>query len=156
FIVLPRIEPILQHLLGRALRTGRLQSNVSDLLNKFLFGMRAFQHPVRGLGFALLTPVIWLLDGLTFMLAGQPLSLHEPLPQALLLVAALGLSSAVPSTPGYVGIYQFVAVTVLTPFGFSRDDALALILAAQAVMYLVVVVWGALGLWALGVGRRPA
>jgi glycosyltransferase 2 family protein len=68
------------------------------------------------------------------------------------LIAALGLSSAAPSTPGYVGIYQFVAVTVLAPFGFARDEALAFILATQAVnVYAVVIVWGTLGLWSLGV-----
>jgi len=50
---------------------------------------------------------------------------------ALLLLTALGLGSALPSTPGYVGIYQFVAVTVLTPFGIGRDEALAFILVLQ-------------------------
>jgi hypothetical protein len=110
---------------------------------------------VRGLGFALLTPVIWLADSVAFLLVGQAFGLHLALAQALVLIAALGLASAAPSTPGYVGIYQFVAVTVLAPFGFGRDDALAFILAAQAVIYLVVLVWGAIGLWVLGVRGRP-
>ena len=51
------------------------------------------------------------------------------------------------STPGYVGIYQFVAVTVLQPFGFSRTDAIAYILVAQALLYVVIGFWGSLGLW---------
>jgi hypothetical protein len=42
-----------------------------------------------------------------------------------------GLGSALPSTPGYVGIYQFAAVSALTPFGFSRADAIAYVLVAQ-------------------------
>jgi uncharacterized membrane protein YbhN (UPF0104 family) len=56
------------------------------------------------------------------------------------------VGSALPSTPGYVGIYQFVAVTVLTPFGFSRADAIAFIVVAQALMYVVIGFWGAIGL----------
>ena len=63
---------------------------------------------------------------------GAALGFQIPLPVAFLLIAGLGLGSALPSTPGYVGIYQFVAVTVLTPFGFSRTDAIAYILVAQA------------------------
>ena len=59
--------------------------------------------------------------------------------------AALGLGSALPSTPGYVGVYQFVAVTVLTPFGFTRTDAIAYILVAQALMYVVIGFWGSVG-----------
>ena len=61
---------------------------------------------------------------------------------ASLLLCGLGLGSALPSTPGYVGIYQFVAVTVLVPFGIPRDGALAFILVGQAVGYVVVLFLG--------------
>ena len=60
-------------------------------------------------------------------------------------IAGLGLGSALPSTPGYVGIYQFVAVKVLVPFGFSKTDAIAYILLAQAMQYAVIGLWGAFG-----------
>jgi len=69
-----------------------------------------------------------------------------PVPAAFLLIASLGLGSALPSTPGYVGIYQFVAVTVLGPFGFSRTDAIAYILNVQALGYVVIGVWGSIGI----------
>ena len=69
---------------------------------------------------------------------------------AFLLIAGLGLGSAMPSTPGYVGIYQFVAVSILTPFCYSRTDAIAYILLVQAMSYVVLAFWGLIG---LGVGR---
>ena len=68
---------------------------------------------------------------------------------ALLLLTGLGLGSALPSTPGYVGVYQFVAVTVLTPFGISRDAALAYILVVQVLGYVVVTLFGLPGLYLL-------
>jgi hypothetical protein len=67
--------------------------------------------------------------------------------QSFILLAALGLSSAIPSTPGYIGVQQFVAVSVLVPFGFSRPAALAYILIAQVFNYLVISFWGLIGLW---------
>ena len=82
------------------------------------------------------------------MIAGAALGFTMPISAAFLLIAGLGLGSALPSTPGYVGIYQFVAVTVLEPFGFSRTDAIAYILVAQALRYVVIGFWGALGLCA--------
>jgi hypothetical protein len=66
------------------------------------------------------------------------------LPTAFLLIAGLGIGSALPSTPGYLGIYQFVAVSVLTPFGFARTDAIAYILLLQALGYVVISCWGLL------------
>ena len=59
---------------------------------------------------------------------------------AFLLLTGIGLGSSLPSTPGYLGVYQFVAMTVLTPFGFSRDAALAYILVAQALGYAVILI----------------
>jgi glycosyltransferase 2 family protein len=156
FVAIPRLERPLQRLLTRLLGERELTAKLSTLLTQFLLGMRAFQHRSRGAGFAALTVVIWLGDSLALILVARAFDLTLTLPEALLLIAALGLASAAPSTPGYVGIYQFVAVTVLAPFGFSRDAALAYIIAAQAVIYAVVIVWGALGLWALGFRRGEA
>jgi hypothetical protein len=115
--------------------------------------MRAFQHWGRALSFTSLTVTIWLVDGLGTVICAHALGLSLTLPVALLFLAALGLSSAAPSTPGYVGVYQFVAVTVLPPFGFTRTGALTFILVAQGLSYVVVTVWGLIGLWRLNI--RP-
>ena len=147
----PRLENLLRRSLTWLPLPATLHARLMNVTEQFLLGMRAFQHPGRALSFASLTVVIWLADALGAMVIAQALNLSLTLPQSLLLLAAMGLASAVPSTPGYVGVYQFVAVTVLAPFGFSQSAALAYILVAQAVAYLVVIVWGLAGLWQLGV-----
>jgi uncharacterized protein (TIRG00374 family) len=119
-----------------------------------LRGMRAFHDARRLSGFLGLTVLIWSLDALGTVITGSALGFRIPISVAFLLIAGLGLGSALPSTPGYVGIYQFVAVTVLTPFGFSRTDAIAYILVAQALMYVVIGFWGSLGLWRYRRTRR--
>jgi uncharacterized membrane protein YbhN (UPF0104 family) len=53
-----------------------------------------------------------------------------------------------------VGVYQFVAVTVLTPFGFSQSDAIAYILLFQAMTYVVFLFFGLIGLWRSQGGLR--
>jgi hypothetical protein len=125
------------------------RASIDHLSGRFLDGMRSLQNPGRATSFVLLTALVWLADGLGTMLGGFMLRLEFSLPQALLLLAGLGLSSAIPSTPGYVGVYQFAAVTVLTPFGFTKSEALAYILVAQAFNYLLVTIWGLPGLWLL-------
>ena len=155
-VVATHLDGLIRNLLTRLSLRHALDARLSDSIGQFLLGMRAFQHPGRALLFAGLTVVIWLTDAPMAIEVGSALNLTLALPQALLLLAALGLSSAVPSTPGYVGIYQFVAVTVLTPFDFSRSEALACIIAFQAVNYGVVIVWGFMGLCLLGATRSGA
>lgn len=154
-LFLPRLERQLRRLVRRFARSEALRERALTLMERFLFGMRAFQHPVRASLFLALTGLIWANDALAAITVANAFGLHLQLFQALLLLAALGLSSAAPSTPGYVGIYQAVAVTVLAPFGFSRNDALAFILAFQAANYLCVLVWGGLGLWRTSLGHHP-
>ena len=104
--------------------------------------MRAFHHTGRFLGFAAFTVVIWVGDAASTMVGAHALGLRLSFPMAILLLTGLGLSSALPSTPGYVGIYQFVAVTVLVPLGIAKSAALAFILILQAYGYVATLLVG--------------
>ena len=120
-----------------------------DIFQRFLTGLSSLHDARRALNFAGLTGLLWVLDALGATLTGRALNLPLDLFQALLLLATLGLASAIPSTPGYVGTYQFVAVTILPLFGFTRSQAFTFILVMQASNYAVVTLWGLLGVWRL-------
>ena len=143
--VLPRLESLARTVLERLPLPLGLRARLMGVMEHGLRGIRAFHDARRLLAFLALTLVIWSMDTLFTIIGAAALGLTIPVPVAFLLIAALGLGSALPSTPGYVGIYQFVAVTVLVPFGFSRSDAIAYILVAQALAYVVIGFWGSLG-----------
>jgi uncharacterized protein (TIRG00374 family) len=126
------------------------RARLAGVTEQFLNGARAIHHPSRALSFTAMAAAIWMMDALSSVVMAKALSLDLTVPQAFILLAALGLASALPSTPGAVGIFQLVAVTILIPFGFSRDSALAYILVAQAFGYLVITIWGTIGIWQLG------
>lgn len=151
--VTPRFESLIVTVLLWVPLPARFSETLVTLATQFLMGMQAFQQGRRAIAFALLTALAWLFDALAFTQIANAFNLTLSLPEALLLLAALGLSSAAPSTPGYIGIYQFVAVTVLVPLGFAQNDALVLVLAFQAVDYLGVTALGAIGLWRLGIAK---
>ena len=123
-----------------------IRDKVIKILEQIHIGLRTFHDGKRLSGFISLTMVIWMLDALGTLVGMHALGLTTTLPVALLLITGLGLGSALPSTPGYVGIYQFVAVSVLTPFGFSRTNAIAYILLFQALQYVLVTFWGLIAL----------
>lgn len=124
-----------------------LKLRLVSLMEHVLTGVRTFHDPGRVARFVLLTAAIWSFDAVTFMLVARSMGLSLGLAPTLLLITGLGLGSSLPSTPGYVGIFQFVAVNVLPPFGISRNSALAYIILAQVAGYLVVLVLGLFGLW---------
>ena len=144
--VLPFLGPAGAIAITRAPLPPALQTRLVTALGRALDGMRAFHDARRLSGFVSLAILIWCLDAAGTVVGGAALGLSIPTAAAFLLIAGLSLGSALPSTPGYVGIYQFIAVSVLTPFGLSRADAIAYILVTQALMYVVIGVWGSLGL----------
>lgn len=143
--ILPKLEGSFRHLLGLLPVPHTMREKLRHAMEQILVGIRSFHDVGRLLRFLGLTMVIWLGDGVGTMLGMKALGMSVNLPLALLLITGLGLGSALPSTPGYVGIYQFVAVSVLVPFGFSRTDAIAYILMVQALQYLVITFWGLIG-----------
>src|SRR5579864_2612700 len=132
---------------------GAFRERAEGTLRHVLRGIRSFHDRGRLGRFLALTAIVWSLDGITTVVLASAIGMSITLPIAFLLIAGLGLGSAMPSTPGYVGIYQFAAVSILTPFGYSRTDAIAYILLVQAMSYIVLAFWGLIG---LGVGRDPA
>jgi glycosyltransferase 2 family protein len=146
-VVLPHTGGLVESILKRLPLPTKFRDIFLRLASQVLEGLRAFHDWGRLAGFVALTVVIWSSDCLGVVLGAHALGLEISFPVALLLLTALGLGSALPSTPGYVGIYQFVAVTVLSPFGISKDAALAFILVQQALGYVVVTALGLPGLY---------
>jgi uncharacterized membrane protein YbhN (UPF0104 family) len=147
-LLLPRFSGWLNRIIYALPFPGEtLKPRLSHFLQQFLRGLQSLSDLRRASTFGALTLIIWLMDGIGTVFTAYILGLHFTLVQALVLLAGLGLSSALPSTPGYVGIYQFIAVLVLVPFGFSNAEAVAYIIFAQIVGILIVVGWGAYALW---------
>jgi uncharacterized protein (TIRG00374 family) len=153
-MLLPHTGGLVENLLRRTPLPEGLRNRLLRLAEQILLGLRAFHNWGRFTGFVLLTVVIWTADSVGVMAGCRALGLTLSFRVALLLVTALGLGSALPSTPGYVGIYQFVSVTVLAPFGISRDEALAYILVAQALASVLLLAFGLPGLYKLQ-GSKP-
>jgi uncharacterized protein (TIRG00374 family) len=124
-----------------------LRQRLNGMTANAISAMHGFRNPSRFLQFIALTILIWLIDASSSMAVARALHLRLSLSLALLLLTALGVGSALPSTPGAVGIVQFVAVTVLVPFHFTHSDAIAFILTSQAAGYIVITSLGLLGLW---------
>jgi glycosyltransferase 2 family protein len=145
---LPRMGRIFEKLIGAVPRISESsKSKLLSIVQQFLDGFRSLANGSRAIRFIFLTALIWLMDSSGTVLIAYALGLPLKITQAVVLLAGLGLSSAIPSTPGYVGVYQYVAVIILAPFGYSSAQAVALILFSQIANLLIVLTWGGLALW---------
>lgn len=124
----------------------KIKKPLLEFMNEFLLGAQAFLNPGRAARFIGYSAVLWFLDATGTVLLSVALNMHFNYAQAIVLLMAMGLSSAIPSTPGYVGIYQYVAVTLLPIYGLTRSQALTFILVMQLVNIVNIMLWGFIGL----------
>ncbi len=94
--------------------------------------------------------IIWLCAGLQFYLVMPALGLDLPLTAALLVLCLTSLGMVVPSSPGYVGVFEYLAVLALSVFGVTREVALGYALVLHAFLILSSSVLGILGIWVEG------
>ena len=135
--VLPLLGPLGRTVIERAPLPGSLRPRLVAAMEQGLRGLRGFHDARRLSGFWRSRSDLGAGRGRHGARWRGPGAAIEPA-AAFLLIAGLSVGSALPSTPGYIGIYQFVAVSVLTPFGFSRAEAIAFILVTQALGYVVM------------------
>jgi uncharacterized membrane protein YbhN (UPF0104 family) len=152
-VAAPRFEHFFIGIIQRMPVPKKWKQVLENFTCRFLLGGKAFLHPARAGGFLSFSAIIWLLDGLIAIIVGRSLDLTFTLAQVMLFLVGLGLSSAIPSTPGYLGVYQFVAVTILPLYGVSKSQALSYMLILQATSVIVVVVAGLIGTWQLGLKK---
>ena len=95
----------------------------------------------------LLSVAAWLTWALGAYLVARSVGIELTMLQAIFVTAALNLGVAIPSSPGFVGTYQWLGVSALALFGIPQESALAYAIVLQAVWYVPTTLVG-LGCWA--------
>ena len=85
----------------------------------------------------------WLAWAAAAMLTARAVGLELSVLEAVFVTAAINLGVAIPSSPGFVGTYQWLGVSALALFGVGREAGLAFAIAMQAVWYVPTTLVGA-------------
>jgi glycosyltransferase 2 family protein len=102
------------------------------------------------LGWIALSLGAWATWALAALAVARSLDLELSLAEALFVTAVLNLGSAVPSSPGYVGTYEWLGVASLGLLGVDNEPALAFTILVHAAWYVPTTLFGAIALGARG------
>jgi uncharacterized protein (TIRG00374 family) len=116
-------------------------------------GVRALRNPSALALYVGYTAVIWVGNSILFWLLVRAFHLNVPLSAGFLLTGVLFLGMAVPSSPGYLGVFDYLMVITLSLYHVARGPAVAAALAAHVINFVPVTVVGLLLLAHHGAGR---
>lgn len=120
----------------------KFSSTILHLVENILAGASLLRSPWRACGVLVLTAVIWCSSYWIFDIF---LRLFQ-FPSTLLFVVSIGvtvaLAVALPSAPGFIGVYQTACVLVFQAFGLSQEQAVAYSLVNHLFQYVIFVLYG--------------
>ena len=102
---------------------------------------KIFARP-EGLPLALISVVIWTLEGVTLLVIGLAIDVSLTLPDAALITVLASLAAAIPAAPGYAGTFDAGMVLGLKAAGVSGGAAVGFILLVRFVMFVPVTLVG--------------
>lgn len=159
----PKVAERLLSIVLNVLPLGRLRGRVDGIARSFLHGLSVLSD-ARSVVAVLLTSLIaWLLEATMYFLVAQGFSsilqqqgIAEPPWYAFLLTCAVAnLVTIIPSTPGYVGPFDYAIKLVLSApaplFALPLNWVLGYTLVLHAALYFPITFVGLFFLWKAGI-----
>lgn len=131
-----------------------LAARIEALAMSLLTGLAALGGARRTGQVLALSVAAWLLEAAMYLTLMYAFEMSRSAPLALLTTAVANIGALIPSSPGYVGVFEAAALLALVPFGVPRETALAYVLVVHAALVLPVTLWGFYYTWREGVSLR--
>ena len=129
-----------------------LLARIEAIGRGFLVGVSGLRHRRRALQFLGCSALIWLTEvAITFLIV-QAFHLNVSVGGSLFIMLAVALGTMIPSSPGYIGTYEFFATSALALLDVTGGGALSFALMLHAVTFLGASFLGAACLVQTGMG----
>lgn len=135
----PWLHALISHRLPR-----RLGMRFEEIAYSGLAGIAGMFRPARAFGFVFLTTIIWSVEVAVVYLIASAIGIDLALGNALFVLLSIAMGTMVPSSPGFIGTYEFFGVAALNIIGISGTVALAFIVALHAATLLGATIIGAI------------
>lgn len=127
---------------------GRLLPRFRDrgrgILEHFANGLGVLRSPTRFASVLFWTVLHWLMNGLAFWLAFQAVGIEAPFSAALFLQALIAIGVALPSSPGFFGIFETVGKVGLALYGVDSTLAVSWALGFHILSFIPITL---IGMW---------
>lgn len=124
-----------------------LRTKINSVIGAFLDGLAVLRSPRDVLIVFLLSVIVWLFEASMYYIIMLGFNFTQPFYVLLLATSAANLFTIAPSTPGYVGVFDFPVRATLTAFGVAESVAISFTLVLHAALWVPVTLLGLYFLW---------
>lgn len=132
----------------------RARARIVGFLERFVDGTRALRSPALILGALSLSLLVWGLEVFVYHSMMDGFGYSPPLWVAALTLTVTNFGIAVPSAPGYLGVFEAACSGALIGVGLKKELALSYAIGLHLMMFVCITGTGLLLMWRLGLGLR--
>lgn len=110
--------------------------------HSFVETFAVMRRPADALALLALSVIVWLLETGVFAVVATAFAADVGLPGALFAMATGTLSTLIPSSPGYIGTFDYFTLTALAAYGIDDATAAAVALSVHAVLWIPLTLLG--------------
>ena len=129
-----------------------LEERGRKVLEKFIAGLSVLRRPDRFAAVIGWTTAHWLLNAVGYMLAFRAFGITVPFSAALFLLGFIALGAAVPSAPGFFGVFEYMAIQGLSIYGVPKAQATSWAIGFHILSFIPITVIGIYYFARLGLG----
>ena len=123
------------------------RESVWHLVHSLLDGLEILRY-WRPAGQLLLGSIlIWFLGLIQFHSVTLAFDLQVPVAATVFIMCITALGMTVPSSPGYIGVWEYIIVLGLSLFGVDKSRALSYALVLHFSVYITTTLMGVFSLW---------
>jgi hypothetical protein len=117
-------------------------------LESLIDGFAILRSPREIIGVAVWAVFVWITGGVIYWIVMRAMNLDLALSAAFLVMLVTSLVVVVPSSPGYIGVFHYVAqLTLASAFGVDKSAALSYAVVVHAFTYILLIVLGLYSMW---------
>ncbi len=132
----------------------RFEPKGRSLLEAFASGLGVLREPSRFIAVLWWTVLHWLLNAFAFWLGFKAVGIDAPFMAALFLQSLISMGVAVPSSPGFFGVFEIIAREGLGLFGVKPELAVSWGIGFHILSFIPITLMGAFYAARLGFGLR--
>jgi uncharacterized protein (TIRG00374 family) len=132
----------------------RLQRRGGELVRTFVSGLGVLRRPALFGEVLWWTLLHWLLNAVAFWIGFSAVGIDAPFTAALFLQGLIAIGVALPSAPGFFGLFELFAKAGLTIYGVDENLAVAWAIAFHFLSFIPITLIGTLYFVRLGLHMR--
>jgi uncharacterized protein (TIRG00374 family) len=137
-----RVTSLIQELVRRLFRRRSWLPAATRVIAQLTASLALLRSPGRAVRLVGLSLLAWVLEGAVFGCVAWSLHIAVPWAAPWLSLGAATLATLLPSSPGYVGTFDYFAALGLTAYGATPASATAFALVTHLILWLPVTAAG--------------